>query len=316
MINGHVDWPSFEILDFNELRSITFKSNQNLIEILKKSKNLEKLNLNYKSMNAYDFEIFQHITPYNNLTYLDISNNEPQEEGLRILCKFIKKSKIETLILQNNAIYSLKIVPLTELMMENETIKTLDLCSNHLDDIALKNFSESIKKNKKLEKLFFGFNKIGDEGMKSLCESLKKNACLKEIDLRGNDFQDVSIELFLETLKLNKSIEKINVDHNEISSYNHEIILFYVQSNIVWKPKIHNYLHISFKKAVFCFLLSFNVVRKNSSYSPFLRLKFPKFVLFEIFKSIDRKSFFPLRNFQYDSPNENLSDEEENFYND
>ena len=141
-------------------------------------------------------------------------------------------------------------------------------------------FRVLIKRNCSLKKINLAYNNIGHKGFKILMESLKKNETLKEIEVEGNKMGYLDSKLIFDSIKKNKQICRIK--YNQIFSDQVEIIL---QCNLDWSPSLHSSFLSLFRFSVFCFLVC---VKKT------FHFRIPKFVLFEIIKKIDRKSYYKL----------------------
>ena len=143
--------------------------------------------------------------------------------------------------------------------------------------------------------------------MKLLSEALKVNNSLKEINIRRKYFYKKEVGLLVEAAFKNNSLNKIslNCDPSILEKIN-----FLLSCNLEWNCSIHNSLFPEFNCSIFVFLLCLNEIHN------FLQFKIPKFVLFEIFKKIDRKSFFLLwkNNRKFDKKRKYCSEKGENHF--
>ncbi|XP_073793404.1 uncharacterized protein si:ch73-286h23.3 isoform X4 [Danio rerio] len=123
------------------------------------------------------------------LKELNMSNNNLQDSGVKLLCAGLKeKCDLELLRLSKcdlteESCSALALV----LRSDSSSLKDLDLSNNNLQDSGVKRLSDVLKESK-LEKLGFSECSISEEGYKALASALRSNPShLIELDLRGND---------------------------------------------------------------------------------------------------------------------------------
>jgi hypothetical protein len=63
-----------------------------------------------------------------------------------------------------------------------------------------------------------------------------------------------------------------------------------LESNLVWNTENHKLLHEQIQKIIFLYILCLKDKQKT------LLFKIPKFILYELIKKIDRKSFLEILN--------------------
>jgi hypothetical protein len=204
---------------------------------------------------------------------------------MKYLCESLKSnSSLTHLYLSHNYIGDEGIKYLCEHLKLNSTLKQLCLNVNEIGDEGIKYLSESLKLNSSLKELDLNVNKIGDEGIKCLSESLILNSTLTTIELSHNKIGDEGIKYLNEFLKSNSTLTKINLDHK----IDKKTIEYLLKCNQKWSTKIHHDCSSFFKQAVHTFLFYMKCNQMQTG------LKIPKFVLFEIIKFIDQKSFISL----------------------
>ena len=151
--------------------------------------------------------------------------------------------------------------------------------------------SQLLKKNQTLESIDLSINKIGENGANFLSESIKYNSSLTEIYMSCNRINLEGAKMILESLKLNSTLIKLLILNNKFhSNYIFHQFEFYTKCNESWNTSLHIDLTCSFKSSVYTWLLVAKFFERK------LVFRIPKFILFEIIKKIDRKSFSPLHN--------------------
>jgi hypothetical protein len=123
--------------------------------------------------------------------------------------------------------------------------------------------------------------------MKNFFVALESNFSLKK--LYFPKFSKENYEDLIKLLKINKNLTKILIPTHEIFDKKFlEEFRFYCCCNKMWTARNHIKCAQEFRSACYFFLLCLNRIQKNSSF------KLPKFVLFEIIKLIDRRSFWKI----------------------
>ena len=115
---------------------------------------------------------------------------------------------------------------------------------------------------------------------------------MKILILSFNKIDDETlVPLLIDLLKTNDSLIDVSVRKDEKLNY-------LLNCNLEWKPDHHlHYSSKQFKKNVFAFVCCLKRIEEK------LPFKFGKFVLFEMIKKIDRKSFF-----SFEFPGEQLQE--------
>ncbi|KAA0711828.1 NLR family CARD domain-containing protein 3 CARD15-like protein [Triplophysa tibetana] len=198
-----------ELMEF-ELQKFK-KSDECLIRLLavvKSSKHalLHDCNLTDKSCSA----LAEVLSSDNSLEELNMSNNNLQDSGVKLLCAGLKNIKCELKKL------SVSKCDLTEescsalaavLSSDSSSLKDLDMSRNNLQDDGVKRLSEGLKNtNCELNKLSLSKCSIGEEGYKCLCSAVRSNpeSHLIELDLRGNDPGETGVKLIYQLIQDHK----------------------------------------------------------------------------------------------------------------
>ena len=199
------------------------------------------------------------------------SDNEIGQEQTEQFCQMLKENKtLEVIDLSGNQIFFDKkeiVQQFFEILGENQFLRELIInevgfeSSNQTDLI----FQFIRSNHPSLKKIYLFLNLFTKNSSISIYDSLKHNFHLTKIVLYEDHFRDQEFWFLMK--------RKIN---------------FLLNCNKKWKAEKHIYFHKLFKQSVFTFVLCLKENQKNLSF------KIPKFVLLEIVKKIDRRSFNPV----------------------
>ena len=212
---------SYLNINFDNIVSITFKSQNNLIknkEYLGKMKNLKYLdinNLNLVDKNIKDLIPF--IKDLNFLNYINISLNNLSHFSLEYLENiFSEFPYIEHLILDQNSFGNEGIISLSKGLktIDGANIKSLSLFYNQIKSEGIDALSLELKKYKNLYYLNLSTNFIFYEEIDELVYAIKNLNNLIELNLSNNQISSEGLSYIGEILP--KTIQKLNFSENEI----------------------------------------------------------------------------------------------------
>ncbi|XP_048019176.1 LOW QUALITY PROTEIN: NACHT, LRR and PYD domains-containing protein 12-like [Megalobrama amblycephala] len=140
------------------------------------------------------------------LRELDLSNNDLQDSGMKLLFDELKgpNCKLEILRLHscNLTAQSCENVS-SAIQLLNSVLRELDMTNNCLNDSGIKLLSDGLKSPKcKLEILRFPICNLTAQSCESLSSVLQSSvSVLRELDLSNNDLQDSGVKLLSDGLK-------------------------------------------------------------------------------------------------------------------
>ena len=201
-----------------------------------------------------------------------------------ILNSFIVNQKITELHLSKNM---LDLNYVNKIIQKNSTLKKLFLDRTfstqqivyHFEDIC-----DSLASNQSIKLLDLTGNNLKNENILSLSESLSQNNSIKYLYLSLNSFNEIGVDHLHNALKVNHSLSKIELDNltNYVNKSSMDMVLWF---NSKWSVGTHTTSPYPFRFAVSSFLFCLKRIQSET------KLKIPKFVVFEIIKRIDKKSF-------------------------
>ncbi|XP_048016706.1 NACHT, LRR and PYD domains-containing protein 3-like [Megalobrama amblycephala] len=197
------------------------RSDEAVTRLLPVIKNTKKALLQHCNLTAQCCKSFSSVLQSSNsfLRDLDLSNNDLQDSGVRLLSNGLKSPNCQLEILRFSTCNltaqcceSFSSV----LQSSNSFLRELDLSNNDLQDSGVKLLSGGLKSpNCQLEILILSGCMLTEEGCHYVSSALSSNPShLKELDLSYNHPGDSGVKLLTDTLNhQNYRLDKLNVDH-------------------------------------------------------------------------------------------------------
>lgn len=206
------------------------ESSENLNENMQKSKKEfisifgeQKIGEEQTFLRLLDL-IENNLYPYSTL---DLSNEEINDEQLKLLAKALEKNNSITHInLSHNRITGEGVRSLVIPLSKNRKIASLDLSHNwqwqdelgvNQGNIACFYLRTILESNKALTHINLGNNRIEKEGIDHLAEGLKKNARLIALNLAANDLDDGAVLALTTGIFENSTLSILDLSYNKIT---------------------------------------------------------------------------------------------------
>ncbi|KAA0719506.1 NLR family CARD domain-containing protein 3 CARD15-like protein [Triplophysa tibetana] len=177
------------------------------------SDGLKNTNCKLKTLNLYNCSIgsegclaLTSALRSNHLTQLDLSDNNPEDSGVKLLSDLLKDPhcQLQTLHLSDCNLTEKSCSSLASVLRSNSSSLTeLNLSHNKLKDSGVKLLSDGLKNtNCKLKTLNLSNCSIGSEGCVALTSALRSNPShLTQLNLRYNNPEDSGVKLLSDLLK-------------------------------------------------------------------------------------------------------------------
>eukprot|EP00347_Sterkiella_histriomuscorum_P019639 403340857 len=194
--------------------------------------------------------VLDSLKQQNNLTYLDLSNNDLENNFLKQLVPIFKvlMEKLTYLDISSNLFTDEGLLEAKELFSNNQSLKELHCHQFQFNDVSITNqVADIIGSMINLEVLDFGWSEIQDttltnivgafacqlkklnlsnneltlEGAQALSEHFKKmpQNQLEELDLHHNQFEDNAKQFLMEILKDCKNLRYLNLEENFFDTF-------------------------------------------------------------------------------------------------
>ncbi|XP_065885974.1 protein NLRC5-like [Dysidea avara] len=164
-------------------------------------------------------EIAKIISDNPKVEYIELSNNNLQEDGFMKIAKSFKVLKhLQSLNLNYNKI-SANVVEILSYIIENTKLCQLDMSHCSLGDHEMLTIVKSLDNTNtiSLAKIDFCSSIITDVAACFLSSALSNSPSLTHLNLSGCNLQEQSTEVILFALKLGSSIKKLDLNFNMIS---------------------------------------------------------------------------------------------------
>ncbi|XP_057196691.1 NACHT, LRR and PYD domains-containing protein 3-like isoform X2 [Triplophysa rosa] len=140
----------------------------------------------------------------NSLRELDLSNNDLQDSGVKLISHALKRQNCELHTLRLSSCYLTAecCESLSSYLRSSNSLRELDLYNNDLKDSGVKLISDALKShNCQLHTLRVSMCNLTAECCKGLSSCLQSLSSLRELDLSNNDLRDSGVKLISDALK-------------------------------------------------------------------------------------------------------------------
>ena len=294
---------TLKMIFFNSFRNLNYY--KNFAKFVKNNQQLEYLLFSQCKINPGDMlSLSKSFENHQSLKEIQFRHNHLESQSILYLSESLKhNNSLQKLRIVRNKFENLGMVYFSDYLKQNSTLQVLDVSENEINSDLAKCLFTSLNSNKSLKELNISYNnigydgikhleninfetfgifenKIGEKGFENLCDILKPNQSLKKLFFTRNFYETKSISLQLvDLLKTNNSICKIDEKNGGLMAK------YFLNCNKEWKKEIHHKFSKSFKNSVFSFVCCLKKIEQN------LPFKMGKFVVFEIIKKVERKSF-------------------------
>lgn len=189
-----------------------------LSKALEQNTRLTRVDLHGNGFGNEDLQtLCEALASHQSITHLDFSEQAFTSAGTEIFATLLNESdqsgKIISLILDDNKIDSVGLLPLCESLKTNKWLQELSLNQNLIDDSGASMLGEMLQANNTLTKLDVRGNLINDTGAAHLGEMLKSNRTLTKLDVRGNTGMTVNaLSDLANALRKNNTLMELVLD--------------------------------------------------------------------------------------------------------
>jgi len=196
---------------------------------VKKLKNLtplQKFYLYHLELTSKGLEsIVKSLYTNKNLIKLAIIENKIGDQGVEIVAKYLKQSKMTDLILRDCDVKASGFKELGKAIKETTSLLKLDVSENPMDIDAIKGLSEGLNGNTHLTHLELSFNGIDGAESKILTSALINNKAIKKVEISENSIGNDGAKEFALLFEKDTPLERVDLSNNKIGVEGSKVIL-------------------------------------------------------------------------------------------
>ena len=154
------------------------------------------------------------------LQHLDISQNAITDDGILVICNYLKKNKMLChLNLSKNCITDERAKRLAEAIAGNIGLQELNICKNWISEKGIMKIAEGCSRNRTLQKIVCTHNNISKSELRAINDDIRKMNAVQTFDASwnsiGNKNGKLAIKTVFQLLDLQKKIQSDNDDNRE-----------------------------------------------------------------------------------------------------
>ena len=216
---------------------------------------LTKFNLSFNSITneaAYDIAAF--LSHSTKLKVLDLSCNDLQESGCRIIFKVIQNlSVLSSLKLSSCNVINKATDELVNVLLHNTLLQELDLSYNAISALDAVKILKGMKSCTHLKSMNISHYSISDEAADKLATVLLHNRLLQEFYLSNNNISTLDAIKIFKGMKNITHLEIIHVSHNNITNQAADELATVLLHNVCLRELDLSYNNLSTSDAVIIF---------------------------------------------------------------
>lgn len=184
--------------------------------VLLRTKYLPALSELDLSKNSFEFPHIYKISEAlneinNNLTFLDLSQNDIRVDSLMCLGSCFQEVAIEGVSLAHNPLCSSGASSLAEFISNGVTFKNLNISYCAIGDIGAKDLAKALEKNQTIQELDISVNNVSDFGFSALADCLTINKTLLKLKAFNQKLSSLGIAKLKGSLDQNSTLEYLGI---------------------------------------------------------------------------------------------------------
>uniref|UniRef100_A0A673G1S3 NACHT domain-containing protein n=1 Tax=Sinocyclocheilus rhinocerous TaxID=307959 RepID=A0A673G1S3_9TELE len=225
LLTSEEELEEFDLQKFKKSDECLFR----LLEVLKISKRALKCVVTEESCSALTSVL---SSDSSNLKELDLSNNNLQDSGVKLLSDGLKENCTLEILRLNDCELTEKSCSVLATVLSTKTIlKEMNLNNSRLLDSGVKEICEGLK-NPVCELKILNNCALTEESYSALASVLgSDSSSLKELDLSNNNLQDSGVKPLSDGLKENCKLEKLRLSNCSITEEGYKALASALRSN-------------------------------------------------------------------------------------
>ncbi|KAM4796243.1 NACHT, LRR and PYD domains-containing protein 12-like [Rhinophrynus dorsalis] len=247
---------SFPGNDITDLVKPHHQNDSNISWLCNSKSRITELELEKCSLTSANCEDLCYVITNRSLTKLDLSRNNLQDSGVKLLCDGLRHPRctLRELGLRSCGLTSISCEDLRSVIFTNQSLTKLKLKDNKLQDSGVKLLCDGLRHpdcklkelglsvcgltsascedlrsviitNRSLTRFVLSYNNLQDSGVKRLCDGLRHPDCtLQELRLRDCGLTSASCEGFRSVIVTNRSLTSLKLNNTHLQDSGVELI--------------------------------------------------------------------------------------------